>query len=973
MGKNRFASAGTVLLAVVVATVTAFPISRAAIAQPLEGQYADAVAVAVSADDASVAEGTANGSEGTAEVDQVSDSALSAYRTAAASVADSCASVEASAQASTAALSAASEADVQVEETVSALASAEVTEGSRTLADGVYEIASAAASNEVLDVVDGSMNAGANVTLWNGYQAARQRWTVTYLGYGLYSLRAIHSGQALDVVASGQTSGTNVTQWTWCNTENQKWVIQDAGDGTYRIVSRCNGLSLSSAGVTDGSNVRVTDYTGAADERWIFNPILSNGTKTLDDGVYEISSAGASSEVLDVVAGSTTAGANVTLWSNYQDPRQRWRVTYLGNGYYSLRAVHSDQALDVVASGKENGTDVTQWSWCATDNQQWIIEDAGGGTYRIASRVSALSLTAAGTGDGSNVYTDSYDGSADQRWVFTSATPTGIQTLADGVYEIGSAANANEVLDVVAGSYTAGANVTLWAGYHDKRQRWRVAYLGDGYYSLRAFHSDQALDVVASGWSRGTNVTQWTWCNTENQQWVIQDAGEGAYRIVSRCDGLSLAVAPGISDGSNVYVTGYSGAANERWVFTEAATVEDGNYSICCASNEDQRLDVVAGSIGEGANVTLWSDDGCAWQRWRVENVDGVWYKISAIHSGQVLDVVASGTTPGTNVTQWSYFGNDNQLWKILSHDDGTVSFISKCNGLALDVEGDSISSGSNVVVSAYSLSEIGQRFKLNAAQVASTKNYSFTLEQMESWQHVSSYATYSQVDGLYVLNPSTYSANDAQYYRFADLRGYTGMTADELNGYISGTSSGRSGVLSGCGQGVVDAAKRYNLNEVYLLCHALLESGWGTSALSSGTYYDGNGFWDGSTWVEFSGYAAGTYYNFFGIGAYDGSAFSSGIKAAIANGWNSPEAALAGGAQWITSNYVYASSFAQETLYEMRWDIDRSESIRARGWHQYATDLEWDTKIAKMMSNCYHQSLSSSLKVSYIVPQYQG
>ena len=973
MGKNRFSSIGTVLLAVVVATATAFPVHGLAVAQPASAALSTDSASTGNASGDAVAAGSGAAADSAGESSDAAEGVEESTGTDGSSFANgSTGDAPAVQDAQDAVAATALAAEVAAAGDEAEIASDTLPEGSRTLADGVYTIASAAAPSEVLDVEAGSTAPGANVTLWSSYQAARQRWQVAYLGDGFYSLRAVHSGQALDVVASGKDPRTNVTQWTWCNTENQQWVIQDAGDGSYRVISRCNGLSLSAAGPSDGSNVRVDSYSGDASQRWVFTSILENGSLSVADGVYEISSAADSSKVLDVVAGSTAPGANVTLWSCYQAARQRWEVTYLGNGCYSLRAFHSDQALDVVASGKEEGANVTQWPWCNTDNQQWIIEDAGDGTYRIASRTSALSLCAAGSSDGSNVYTDSYTGAANQRWTFAPAVPEGSRTLMNGIYEISSAADSSEVLDVVAGSTAPGANVTLWNCYHDARQRWRVSYLGDGFYSLCAVHSGQALDVVASGKDPGANVTQWTSCRTENQQWVIQDAGGGTYRLVSRCNGLSLTAA-GSSDGSNVYVSGYSAAANQRWEFTEMPPIEDGTYSICCASNTDQRLDVVAGSQSEGANVTLWSDDGCAWQRFNIENVEGLWYKITAVHSGQALDVVASGKSPGTNVTQWGYYGGDNQLWRVITHDDGSISFVSKCNGLALDVAGDSIVSGSNVNVGTQSPDDIGQHFVLQKARTTTVKNYSFTLSELENWQHSSKYATYSHEEGMSVLNPSTYSDSDPQYYRFADLRGTTGMTAAELNNYIASTPAGRSGLLNGRGQAVLDAAKRYNINEAYLLAHAILESGWGTSQLASGTYYDGNGFWEGDTWVEFSGYVPGTYYNFFGIGAYDDSAFRSGVKMAIANGWNSPEAALAGGAQWISSNYIYASSYPQETLYEMRWDIDRSENDRARGWHQYATSITWETSIATLMSNCYSYAPSAALSVSYIVPKYQG
>ena len=98
------------------------------------------------------------------------------------------------------------------------------------------------------------------------------------------------------------------------------------------------------------------------------------GSRTVEDGIYTLACAGDPSLALDVVAGSSAPGANVTLWSDYGGPRQKFRVEYLGNGYYKMTALHSGQALDVVASGTASGTNVTQWTDVGADNQQWVVE-----------------------------------------------------------------------------------------------------------------------------------------------------------------------------------------------------------------------------------------------------------------------------------------------------------------------------------------------------------------------------------------------------------------------------------------------------------------------------------------------------------------------------------------------------------------------------------------------------------------------
>ncbi|ECD6517482.1 mannosyl-glycoprotein endo-beta-N-acetylglucosamidase, partial [Salmonella enterica subsp. enterica] len=131
-------------------------------------------------------------------------------------------------------------------------------------------------------------------------------------------------------------------------------------------------------------------------------------------------------------------------------------------------------------------------------------------------------------------------------------------------------------------------------------------------------------------------------------------------------------------------------------------------------------------------------------------------------------------------------------------------------------------------------------------------------------------------------------------------------------------------GILAGKASAFVTAANAYGINEIYLISHALLETGNGTSTLANGVKVNGK-----------------TVYNMYGIGAYDGSAISSGAQYAYNAGWFTPEAAIIGGAKFIAQGYVNAG---QDTLYKMRWNPDAAEKT-GNATHQYASDIGWATK----------------------------
>ena len=218
----------------------------------------------------------------------------------------------------------------------------------------------------------------------------------------------------------------------------------------------------------------------------------------------------------------------------------------------------------------------------------------------------------------------------------------------------------------------------------------------------------------------------------------------------------------------------------------------------------------------------------------------------------------------------------------------------------------------------------------------------------------VSNISYYSSSETSLSMDPANTSYGESGFYQFAVLNGgYSGkVTASQLDAFIA--TYGSDGMLAGHGQDFIDAAKRYNVNEVYLLAHAILESGWGKSALARGTTIDGV-----------------TYYNFYGIGAYDSDALGGGSRTAGKYGWDSPRATILGAAKWISDNYL-GNAYSQNTLYKMRWNYSQA-AREGVVWKQYATGREWATSIARVMSNCYDYCgyNMDTCGLTFLVPQY--
>ena len=112
--------------------------------------------------------------------------------------------------------------------------------------------------------------------------------------------------------------------------------------------------------------------------------------QTISDGIYIIRSKINNKYVLDVNGASIYNGANVQLYEYTDVPQKKYKVTYLGDGTYSIIATHSNKAIDVKDASKFKGANVQQWEWNETDAQRWIIKDVGNGYYSIISKCNGL-------------------------------------------------------------------------------------------------------------------------------------------------------------------------------------------------------------------------------------------------------------------------------------------------------------------------------------------------------------------------------------------------------------------------------------------------------------------------------------------------------------------------------------------------------------------------------------------------------
>jgi Beta- N-acetylglucosaminidase len=219
------------------------------------------------------------------------------------------------------------------------------------------------------------------------------------------------------------------------------------------------------------------------------------------------------------------------------------------------------------------------------------------------------------------------------------------------------------------------------------------------------------------------------------------------------------------------------------------------------------------------------------------------------------------------------------------------------------------------------------------------------------------------------LLDPSVLVASSSGIYEFLSLKWFDGITADDLSQMLKDR-----GILDGHEQDFLNAAKQYNINPVYLVAHARVESGNGTSDLARGIFI-GAGVYTDSFNQTYTIDSSGIYYNLFGIHAYDGHSDNDGSIYAASQKWDSISAAIFGGAKWLSDNYINhyevlgAAFYDQDTLYQMRFDPN--------GWAEkghgteYAIDQDWAQSIASLINQ--YSNLLKGKNLQYDIPRYNN
>ena len=163
----------------------------------------------------------------------------------------------------------------------------------------------------------------------------------------------------------------------------------------------------------------------------------------------------------------------------------------------------------------------------------------------------------------------------------------------------------------------------------------------------------------------------------------------------------------------------------------------------------------------------------------------------------------------------------------------------------------------------------------------------------------------------------------------------------------------------------IYEAGQQFNISPYHLAARIRQEQGNGGSSLISGTYTYTN-----TSTGEQTVYTG--YYNYFNIAATGGGTaeiIKNGLERAKNKEWVSPEAAIYGGAEFLSNGYI---GKCQDSLYLQKYHVDSNSPYSVYG-HQYQQNVSAPYTESIDVYDAYEELGILDSNFNFIIPVYEN
>ena len=446
----------------------------------------------------------------------------------------------------------------------------------RPVKDGTYIIVSKIDGFKALQTAEASNDDGKQIELYDCDGSTTQKFKLfSDEATGYYTITNAKSGKAIAVKNDSKAAGTLIVQNNISDSLGQKWILVEK-DGYYMIQSALDGspllLTLRNGSIAKGSDAILEEAKDAASQ--LFSFLISKPSVTINDGVYEISSALDSNMKCDILGANMGDKGNLQIYKSNGTNAQRFIISKTSGNQYTITSYNSGKAVDLNTASKAVKTNVQQYTPNGSAAQKWTIRNVGDGTLYITSVVSGLPLEVQNgkASNNANIFVNKSTGSKAQRFTFTKIDDSRVQPIANGVYLIHSRKNNNRVIAVEDGSRLQRANIQLQYNDNASFQKFRFTYAGKGYYKIQNVKSKHMIDLQNASYANTTNIQQWNDNGTLAQLWLPHKNTDGTFTFISAKSGRVLDAAGGsMADATNIWAYSFNNSDAQKFTLTKTS------------------------------------------------------------------------------------------------------------------------------------------------------------------------------------------------------------------------------------------------------------------------------------------------------------------------------------------------------------------------------------------------------------------
>lgn len=541
----------------------------------------------------------------------------------------------------------------------------------------------------------------------------------------------------------------------------------------------------------DHNAIYSSEYTVAASRPLLTIHYKYRLPETLTNhAVYQIKNYG-SNQYLTVHNGIDANKTNVYQYTKDNTTKQNFKIEEVTtSNAVRIRSMCSangtNRVLDIVKSGSDvvSGCNVEIYAPTDPYAQEWMVIYVSNNRYKIVPTANpSLALTANpgnGTSDGitaqstGNVYVSSYNGGANQLWIFEGESmnignPLQSQT---GKYYIINKQTGDYLTRKDRGT-SNGTNVISDVYTGDVNQEWQISYDNGGYFTIYPPNSPNFKVAYCDSNIAMQDAIKLYYDNNlpglRNVLYRIIPNTNGSYYIAGKQNNTAATYLEAAE--STVTQNWKSSSEKQHWMIVpvEGWRVNSSvhNYGVYYIKsvNSAKYLTTPSGSPQDGQNVYQFSFGDNNAQQWLITHVGNGDYTIKNMYSGKLLSIYGSLPEATRNAWIWHFDDTDGQKFKIRKNTDGTYSFLTKCSNYTMVLDIDFANGGTSNLANLqqyYDRNTDNQKFCLElCSTLGVSENQQYYIKNLYTGQYLD---VESGLDGN-LTNVQTYGFNgtDAQ------------------------------------------------------------------------------------------------------------------------------------------------------------------------------------------------------------------